>query len=210
MLGKHPLISTVPCPTCIHTHSVGLDTNAMWITAWALPFAISATHVLHCSAIATLPRISSRGNPSASVRKPTGRNRSRSGSLNHAAVAAASPRRPPLQAPLTVAILLESLGDVPQRTLRHLAASPPASQLEPTLSGSGARASRAQAKLRGLLEAVKSVVVGGQEKDDGLASAAARVVAGCPALLLLDGKELLNRATQLRDMVRVLCVYAVM
>ncbi|CAN0077340.1 unnamed protein product, partial [Ectocarpus sp. 12 AP-2014] len=173
----------------------------MWITAWALPFAISATYILHCSAIATLPRISSRGNASASVRKPTGRNRSRSSSLNHAAVAAASPRsRPPLQAPLTVAILLESLGDVPQRTLRHLAASPPASQLEPTLSGSGARASRAQAKLRGLLEAVESVVVGAHEKDDGLASAAARVVAGCPALLLLDGKELLSRATQLRDM----------
>ncbi|CBN80236.1 conserved unknown protein [Ectocarpus siliculosus] len=173
----------------------------MWITAWALPFAISATHGLHCSAIATLPRISSRGNPSASVRKPTGRNRSRSSSLNHAAaVVAASPRRPPLQAPFTVAILLESLGDVPQRTLRHLAGSPPASQLELTLSGSGARASRAQAKLRGLLEAVESVVVGAQEKDDGLASAATRVVAGCPALLLLDGKELLNRGTQLRDM----------
>ncbi|CAN0340037.1 unnamed protein product [Ectocarpus sp. 6 AP-2014] len=173
----------------------------MWITAWALPFAISTTHVLYCSAIATLPRIPSRGYPSASVRKPTGRNRSRSSSLNHAAaVAAASPRRPPPQAPLTVAILLESLGDVPQRTLRHLAGSPPASQLELTLSGSGARASRAQAKLRGLLEAVESVVVGAQEKDDGLASAATRVVAGCPALLLLDGKELLNRATQLRDM----------
>ncbi|CAM9433702.1 unnamed protein product [Ectocarpus sp. 4 AP-2014] len=173
----------------------------MWITAWALPFAISATHVLHCRAIATLPRISSRGNASASVRKPTGRNRSRSSSLNHAAaVAAASPRRPPLQAPFTVAILLESLGDVPQRTLRHLVASPPVSQLELTLSGSGARASRAQAKLRGLLEAVESVVVGAQEKDDGLASAATRVVEGCPALLLLDGKELLNRATQLRDM----------
>lgn len=123
------------------------------------------------------------------------------------AVAATASSRRLSSSPLTVAILAATLGsaNISRQRLRKLADSPAVtSQLESALSGGGMQASRAQAKLRKLLEAVEQVV--GEKGDgDGSASAAAiaaKVVTGCPELLLLEGRKLLGAAKQLREMVR--------
>lgn len=119
-------------------------------------------------------------------------------------IAAPSSRRPSPSTPLTAAILVATFGssNISRQRLRNLADSPAVrSQLESALSGGGARASRAQAKLRKLLEAVEEVI--GRKGDDcaSTAATAAKVVTGCPELLLLEGRNLQGVARQLRDMV---------
>lgn len=124
-------------------------------------------------------------------------------------IPATSSRRLPSSAPLTAAILIAAVGSangIPRQTLRQIADSPASRKIESTLSGGGARASRAREKLLGLLEALQ-VVTGGEEAGGGasggaVAAAAVKMVVACPELLLFSGKEVLAQTKQLRDMVR--------
>lgn len=105
-------------------------------------------------------------------------------------------QRPGPGSSLTIAILESIVGGFSPRQLRNVADSPAYRDLEIHLLRGGVRASRAEASLRELLEAITSVV------GEGDGSYAAKVVAECPALLLFEGRELLATVQELRDMVR--------
>ena len=106
-------------------------------------------------------------------------------------------QRPGPGSSLTLAILESAVGDFSPRQLRDIADSPAYRDLEIRLLGNGdVRASRAEASLRELLEAITSVV------GEGDGSRVAKVVAECPALLLCEGRELLATVQELRAMVR--------
>lgn len=105
--------------------------------------------------------------------------------------------RPGPGSSLTIAILESIVGDFSPRQARNVADSPAYRALEIHLLGNrNVTASRAEASLRELLEAITSVVGEAGEKS------AAKVVAECPALLLCEGRELLATVQELRDTVR--------
>lgn len=114
------------------------------------------------------------------------------------ASSSASQRQSPASS-LTIAILESTLGvDFSPRQLRNIADSPAGQDLDFRLGNGGGGASRIEAGLRELLEAVISVVGGGE----GGGSCVVKMVAECPALLLYEGRELLAMVQELRDMVR--------
>lgn len=94
------------------------------------------------------------------------------------------------------AILTSELGGGSLAQRQKLADSPAGRELEARLRANDAGALRAEAQLRKLLAAVLGVV------GDGGCSRALGVIVGCPALLLLEARELLALAQELREAVR--------